>query len=394
MFRYNTHSALISSGDITSLQTGDGDILQISRVQDCTIGFETPTDTITFLDTNIELVRLQVPTVNVTLEYLTTNGMNERNIGFVTNGTSGAFIKLDQERNFYFVAQQDRQDAAGGSLEARNVLAVGNALLQGYTFSAAVGDFARSTLNYSALNICVNEGSTGLNPALSYTDGSVLPGTYALPIITSQVTVNSPNPADDVTAIHSKDILLTFSSGAGMGVNLSGYYGCQLQNFNLSVSLERESAISMGQKYPASRSIVYPITIELQAEAHIDRFTKECLRQYFCDVEQHSVTITLKQPCSELVAFEIGLNNLRLANQSFVATIGEIDVVNFTWQGVIRSAFDTGANLFITSYEGTELWIQESCFPVTGVDINGDFYFTSGCFYSKSFVENIFQYGT
>ena len=98
-FRYNTHSALISSGSIHTSQIGDN-LSQISRVQQCTIGFETPIETIQYLDTNIEFSNLQLPTANVTLEYLTTNGGNERNIGFVTNGTTGAMIRLDEERYF------------------------------------------------------------------------------------------------------------------------------------------------------------------------------------------------------------------------------------------------------------------------------------------------------
>ena len=280
-------------------------------------------------------------------------------------------IRLDEERNFYFVSQHDSQDAALGDETKRNVLAVGNALLQGYTLSASVGDFARSTLNYTALNVCINEGSTGLNPAINYIDGSNLSGTYSLPIITSQVYENDPNTANNVTAIHSKDIVLMFSTGAGLGVELnnnsSGSYGCPLQNFNFSMTVDRESAISMGQKYPQQRPIIYPVTVELQAEAHLSKFAQACLNNNFCNSTQHTVNILMKQPCSELAAFELRLSNLQLVKQEFVANMGDIDVVSFTWNGVIRSPFDTGSNFFITAYEGTELWVLESCFPVSGV---------------------------
>lgn len=394
MYRFNTHAALISSGDVRSVQTGDGNILQLSRVQECTIGFETPSEAISSLDDNVDLVRLQPPTASVTLEYLSTNGLNERSIGFITNGRTGAFIKLDEEKNFFVVAQNDGSDAANGNPSISSTIAVGNALLQGYTLAATVGDFARTTLDFTALNVCINPENTGLNPAIDYKNGENFSGTYVLPPITDQVYINSMNPAEDVTAIAAKDIVLLFSSGASLGVSLTGEYGCQLQNFNLNLTFERESAMSMGDRYPSSRSITYPVTVELQAEAHINRFTHECLRNYFCDVEQHSVQILLKQPCSDLVAFEIGLNNLRLEQQAFVMTIGEVDVVNFTWRGVIKNAFDTGSNMFIMAYEGVEFWIQESCFPVSGIDINGDQYFTSGCYYTKSFVANEFNYGT
>ena len=147
--------------------TGSNLIAQLSRVQSANL-----TATIDRTDINefgrlnrIDQMIVNPPKFDLDFSYYSTNGMNERWLGFDISGN--AFInpiltKVADSKNYFIsVSPQGQDDDGYTDTTTRSVYALGNGFISSYALNLAVGKPADATVRVEALNIASYLTSSG-----------------------------------------------------------------------------------------------------------------------------------------------------------------------------------------------------------------------------------------
>lgn len=351
---YQTRSVFITSGAYDTDQTVSGSLRQIARVQgfDWTIPY--PVEMVTYLDNGDEAYMGSHNPVDVTLSYFHTNGRAEQALGLLdTVGPSGTLaLNLDQEKNLYVAMQSvPGVDAVGSPTSApQSILALGQTLMTTYAMSARVGDIVRSRATLNCLTAFSYTGNVDNRvPAVQYQDGSQLTGLFTIPAASAQydsVATGLVN-IDAASAIAGRDMYMLFPEGTPFGVIFSGAQACYLQGFDLTLAFDRRELKPLGSVYPPTRALLYPIRVELSADAIVNSYQRDQLDRIDCLGTGQSVYIIVKQPCSSLTLFGFYLTKLQLESQSFSSSIGPADTVSLKWRGLITSPYTVFFSPFV-----------------------------------------------
>lgn len=394
MFRFNSTALFCSSGTINDNQFNSGTINQLSRIQNANIELNLNQENLDYLNQNTEIFKVEKPTVNLSYSYYVTNGNNERNLGLVTDGYNSIFYKIDQEKNYYLVntPENDGSDINFDmGLIERQCFAVGNVLLNGYSVSAAVGGFVTATVNAEGQNLIYYTEVSGLQvPAINPINGDQLTGLFNIPLATDQVSEFSLNQANDVIALSYKDLLMEFPNDSVFFTYLSGSNACYLQNFNLSFSVNRQQIATLGTAYP-TRQTIYPIDVELTAEAYIEKYRADALNGLDCYNTGHNINILIKQPCSDYLAVEYYLRGMQLESMSIDNSVGQYATVNFRWRTRVGgNLINSGANFYMVANGGTEQYLPVETQVISGVDSFGNLLFVQEIIWERVLTENNF----
>lgn len=394
MYRFNTASLFCSSGTSSSDQTSSGTVRQLSRIQSANIEINLAHEAIDYLDEQTELERVERPVVDLSFEYLATNGNNERNMGLVTDGYNSAFYRLSEDKNYYLVVGPANSaydlNFDTGNL-SRQCFGVGNVVLNSYAVSASVGGFVRANVSAQGYNLTYYTGVSGENnPGLNIVDGSQLSGIFVVPLSSEQSPEYSLNSANDITALSYQDLIMEFPENSALFVYLSGAKSSHLQSFNLSFSVNRGSIKSLGDKFPR-RPVDYPLDVELTAEAFIEEYQAANLNQLNCYDTGYDINIIVKQPCSNYLALEYYLRGLKLESFTANHSVGQNATVNFRWRGRVPGNLQqSGSNLFIVANGGTESYIVDSFRDISGNDQLGNQLFFQEIIWKRILNENFF----
>lgn len=343
---YNQKSVFISSGAYDTDQTVSGSLRQLSRIQSLNWNVTYPVDQVTYLDIGDEAYLTSHNSVEVTLGWFHTNGRNEQALGLIDLvGPSGTLaLNLDQEKNLYVAMQNtpgvDDIGATSGIGLPQTVLAMGQTLMTSYAMNARLGGFIQSSATLNCLTAYSYTGQVGNQvPAVHYQDGSQLTGLFTIPAATSLYDPNATglNNPIQVAAIGAQDMFLAFPQGTPFGVIFSGAQSCYLQGFDLAMAFDRRELKPLGSVYPPTRALLYPIRIDLSADAVVNRYQRDQLDRISCLATGQSVYLIVKQPCSNLSLFGFYFDKLQLESQSFTSSIGPSDTVSLKWKGIITS---------------------------------------------------------
>lgn len=395
MYRYNVENLFVSSGKPGTDQFSSGTIFQISRVQSTNLNINYNRENLEYLDETVDQIQLGRPIINLSFEYISTNGNNERNIGFVTNGFNSIFYKLNDTKNFYLVKGQSNSaedlNFDTGSIR-RECFAIGNSYINNYAVSAAINDFLKCTIAIEGQNLIYYSGVSGIrDPGLNVQNGVQLTGLVNIPLGTEQFPEFSLNSANDVSALSYKDIIMEFPEDSVFALFMSGANACHLQSFNLSFNIPRTDIKSLGDQYPL-KPIDYPIEFELSAQAFVEKYREEYLRQIECIDTGHNINIYVKQPCSDFLAVEYYLKGLKLVSQEINSSIGQNSSVSWTWKGVIPGNLrQSGSNIFMVANGGTEEYEVNSYNDISGVDQFGNPLFLQEIIWKRILSENFFS---
>lgn len=389
--RYNSKAIFISSGDFSSNQIVSGSTIQFSRIQDLGININYPISNEDYLDQDDESSMLSHPSVDVTLNWLLTNGGNERSAGFVTNGTTGALLDLDKERNIYIQIEDYNIDAIGSSTGiSKKALGIGNVLLNSYNLNGAVGTFPSASATFLGLNIT---SYTGINnqqvPAVNYINGEPINNLFSLYPAQSQKDDSSPNDANNISALLPKDIVLEFVNDSPFGMQTNTL---DIQSFDFNLNIERFDPLDMGDVYPESRPLSYPVEFDFTVEALLPTYIVDRLADKRCLNDPMDVNLVIKKPCSEFAAFELSLKDLRLEGQSVGQSIGTYESVTLQWKGRVTNPLSTQKNIFMTAYQGELIYELIGVVPITGYDNNGVQYYTEESIYQRRIAENQYTF--
>ncbi len=299
------------------------------------------------------------PRADLTFGYVYASGKNELNLGFLStsNGGTSALANLNEERNYYLLANQANQDEFAYSGWNNNVFSLGNGVITKYDFAAAVGQPSTVNVAVEGLNLLIQPSGTGQPlPSINKQTGSAVTGLYTLSFPTQAVgNYFEAAPAS---------IVLTFNTGCAIGVLLSGQNACPITSFGYSISLPRNEVKDMGWAYPNNRPIAWPVVIGIHAEAALSQVQYDALTRFGCPDSGQSFSVAFKTNCSLTDDLTYTFNGAKLDTESISVSVGGGTArVSLNWSLHIYdiNRVSNGApNFFITS---TGSWYTSIVFP-------------------------------
>ena len=387
------------AGATANLATAHGTIIkQIERVQTANYGF-----TVNRTDVNqfghlsrLDAIVLESPTVNLDFSYYLTDGGNERQLEFVTNGTtntlSGAMApELYQAgNNFYILTVPEARDAVGGdvSIEAagdadtKTVIALGNGYITDYSVDISVGAIPTASVTVEGMNITSQFGETGLDsPGMDMRDGSLISdawsgGTQGLCWASGCTGLFSLPPASsgyggcnasDVAALRPGDVVVNLQNAALLSTQVSGdantpvVGSAHVQSVSFSLPMARTTLQRLGSTFGFSKALDTPMTATLSVSALLSELKEGRLTDLICSCEEYDLSVTLYDPeCPDCttkdgaIAMVYTLKGAKLDSENFSSTIGDNKTVDLSFSAQVGGADDPGKGVYISGREGSD----------------------------------------
>lgn len=367
--RYDALAVFVGPS-VTSGSYPSGLINQLHRVQSTEYGIEIQRENTLGLGTaNVNDQVMQSPFVNLTIDYLVTDGSNEKALGLVVDGSHGALVNLESGQNDYYMLI---------SKEPKMVLAVGNGMLERYSVNGRIGGFLQATAGIKAFNIKGDEGTSG-NPnprvdAFGRIDEST---TYQLPEPTQGIVNREDGFIENNIYIGPKDIQVAIPNNSAFGMILSGDNSSYLQSFDLAINIERSELTRLGEKYPFSRCLKLPVDISLRTEFVLNRWTADRIQNYLCQ-DIYDIDIDIKSSKCEQIGedwdtvnniskLKYALRGLKFKGMSIADSISNRTTVDIEWGVQVGNLLDLQKNLFISGNFGRYAFP-----PIAWRDVSGE----------------------
>lgn len=340
------------------MQTGLGEVLQLSRVQTFDEDFSR-----NFTDINqygnlasVDRLEVESPTVTASFSYYLTNGFNDHAIGLAAAPTSfpeanivtaigGLLSKVTDEKNYYLLIVDEGNDAAGFRGATSGAIAIGNAYLTSYSVNVAVGDIPTAEVEVEGLNVSVYQNTTGISgallPAINPTDGTKITDKFfRLPAAVSATGIPS--------ALIPGDITFSIPNNSTMGFTETDL---KVQDFTLSFDLNRTPLQKVGNKFAFSREIDFPVTATLELNAEVGDFRSGNLVDLLCNETGQDFTINMKQPgcgTDKPTALSFFFKGAKLTSQSFTSAIGDNASMTASYEIQLGGIQDKVRGVFIS----------------------------------------------
>ena len=352
-------------------------INQFSRVQSCNYNFN-----IARKDVNqfgnlaaIDRIIVEQPTVGLDFSYLLSDMANEKNLGFsviqgqadtagitsanaVQSCLSGILTSgFVNTKNYYVRTVTEGNDAsafAGDSAPTTtqgNTIGLGNGFLTNYSVNAAVGDFPTVSSTLECLNMNFTAGNTGKAPGVT-SAGAIAGGVFGLP--QADTNPNGENTLGRISALRHGDITLTLSKTTGTaygGTDITT--AAAIQNFSITMGLNRTPLQKLGSKYAFSREIDFPVTISFSVNALVQDLTTGNLVDVINNDATYDAVVVLAAPASANTTLATNegvgyvLKRLSLDSQEISSSIGANKSVTLNFSTQVGSPQQTDRGLFM-----------------------------------------------
>lgn len=352
-------------------------INQFSRVQSCNYNFN-----IARKDVNqfgnlaaIDRIIVEQPTVGLDFSYLLSDMGNEKNLGFsvilgqtTTAGITSAnavqsclsgiltsgFVNT---KNYYVRTVTEGNDASAFGADSSvnttqgNTIGLGNGFLTNYSVNAAVGDFPTVSSTLECLNMNFTAGNSGNAPGVT-SAGAVAGGLFGLP--QTATNPNGENALGRVSALRHGDITLTLSKTTGTaygGTDITT--AAAIQNFSITMGLNRTPLQKLGSKYAFSREIDFPVTVSFSVNALVQDLTTGNLVDVINNDATYDAVVVLAAPASANTTLATNegvgyvLKRLSLDSQEISSSIGANKSVTLNFSTQIGSPQQTDRGLFM-----------------------------------------------
>lgn len=358
---YNATGRLVESatfGESEAAQcTGASNLIaQLYRVQSASYNYsKSLTDVNQFGELSaIDRIPLEPPTVSLTFQYLLSNLINEKRMGFtISSGTQTSAISTiltntTDVKNYFIARVPEGNDVVGYNTPgSTQVVAIGNGFISNYTTEGAVGGFPTSSVTVDGLNIKLDSTSSGSRtPAVNPTDGTSITGfAYVLPTGTQNVLGLAINGVNTYSVLRPGDITLNLGIGAGEGFVSES--DMKIQSYNISIPLSRDDLQKLGSKYAFAKVIRFPTTVTMQVTADIGDFQTGNLVEIINNNTTLNPRVTLKAPGSTTqVIADFQLRGAKMDTQDFSSQIGNNKSVNMTFSTQIGSSQSSNGIFF------------------------------------------------
>lgn len=354
--------------------TGDTSPQQLYRVQDVSHNVEVARQDVNEFGKLAALSRevIEPPTVGLDFSYYVVGGVNEASgLGLTVNGQGGVTTQTScvsgimaenstvAEKNYYVLTVPEGQDASDNTTPYSaaeyatfGVVGIGNGYLTSYGLEASVGDIPSASCSVEASNLRFDTSGSGFqNPAVSVTDGSAMAGTVTLP--------HSTTGTLQAVALRPGDITISFGSASLQmgGAILPGMTsaatdnssGANVQNFSIDLPLGRTPLQRIGNIFPFSRELDFPINATLSVNANLTNIDEGTVRDLLCnDAVKRDITVTMKTRCDGANNLVYTFKNAELDSQNMSSTIGDNKSVDLTFSTQIGGPTDTANGVFIS----------------------------------------------
>ena len=353
--------------------TGDTaavDISQIHRVQSVSHNVDVTRTDVNEFGRLAALSRevIEVPTVGCEFSYFVVDGKNEASgLGLTVRGINSpdsaaavsalsgimAQDSTEAEKNYYILTVPEGEDANGTAAAGagNGVIGIGNGFITSYGVEASVGEIPTASVNVEASNLRfdINGASAFANPAIDTSDGTPKIGAVTLPVSsTGELTAFVMRPGD-ITVDFGTALLQ--EGGAylpGMTIPDGSGASC-VQSVSLDVPLGRTPLQCLGNVFPKSRELDFPINCSLSVSANLADIASGTLRDVLCnDAVKRNISVLMKNRCGGSDSFRYELKNATLDSQNMSMAIGDSKTVELSFSAQIGGASDSENGIFLS----------------------------------------------
>jgi len=336
----------------------------------------------------LDFMMLTTPDVNIDFEYLLADGYNEQILQFIVDGKHPALrdhIYHEEKNlgsNFFMLTTDDAYNAVGTDLskkpETKRVVGIGNAFLSQYAIMAEVDSLPRARASFEAFNVRSYTGICNLplpsiNPMYDCMKSELLPSDlrFSIPDPEQGILYEKVSGMEDIyikpgtTALRPGDIRIDLQNRGLTAEQLSGFDhqgsynrgAASIQGFAINVPFGNTRMHRVGTNLEWTRSVNFPINIEVQVDAIVGElkkggFSEEYCKQPFdikiilhdcrCLVDCCKVAIQKKQNMT------IEVRGATLTNEDMISNIGENKEVSLKFTAQVGSEDDLSNGLFIS----------------------------------------------
>ncbi len=217
----------------------------------------------------------------------------------------------------------------------------------------AIGQVPRASVSIEASNVQFYTGASGkASPAIDYNT--------ALPVAGGQVftlpTMVAYTGLSVVSALRPGDIVLSLPRYDGIGDYLSGVGRIHVQSLSLSVPIALEDIQELGNPYPISRQIRFPVDNTLSIEALVGDVNTGSIASVFCNDNPVNLSFALNLPSCQRTgssAITLLFNQAKLVSRDYSSSIGQNSTVRLTFQNQLQgnsASYVTRGIVFSGSY--------------------------------------------
>lgn len=276
------------------------------------------------------------PGATLQFSYVFSNGINENSMGFALSSFLPALTNLNNERNYYVTIDRDHRDLIGYAPSNMYAMAFGNGVITKYDFNASVGQPSTCSVTVDCLNVLMQSGTGNPIPYVNKQPGTFATGQYSFPAFTQSVQHYFEAAPSAIT--------LTFNTGSAIGAILSGNGFCPVQTFGFSIDLSRMATKPMGWAYPNTRSIRWPVTISMHADAYMNALQIDALNRLGCPDSGMAFSISFQSGYGTTDPFSFQFIGAKLTNQTFSTSTADYTKVSLNWTCKIYDINQTSGN--------------------------------------------------
>lgn len=322
--------------------TGVNLLTYLPRVQSVSIDYTIPR-----VDVNqygqldrLDSLIVAAPTATATVDYLLLDGYTESLLGFSASGqqsfVSGIIDGTQSDKNYFLgIAPEGVDLIADTNINSINVVGLGNGYVSNYGLNLAVGQIPRASVTIESTNAQSYVGASGnSSPAINYNTALPVTGVnYSLPTMISYTGLNT------VAALRPGDITLSFPRIDGLGDYMSGIGRIHVQSVALSVPIALDNITELGNPYPISRKIRFPVDCTLTIEALVGDVSTGAIASVFCNDPFMNLSLAMNNPnCQRTgaAAITLNFNQAKLINRNYSSSIGQNSTVRLTFQNQLQ----------------------------------------------------------
>jgi hypothetical protein len=299
-------------------------IRQLHRVQSLNYGFS-----INHIDLNqygqlgrFDSAVIDTPDISLEMEYLLSDGYNERALDFIIDGQSPALSKyivndFPYGKNFFIGVGPDGYDLIGKNLHEQesemSVVGIGNCFLNQYAVSAEVGSLPKARAVYEGFNIRSYKGVSNLPlPSIIPTESCYDPNMYfSLPDTydsftypqASQNIINEIEFQKSSRGVLPGGIKVSIDDGGLLAQQTSsdfilGKGAAHIQGFSFNIPFSTTRINRLGSNFEFARVYNFPSSIEITFTALVSEFKNSNLFKYLCSDRTHNLVISMHDFCS------------------------------------------------------------------------------------------------
>jgi len=343
---FSKNLVIFASYTATGAQTG---IRELVNVTDAPLSFNSNAEPVNVfgVSTPVAYDSLEPETVDLSLTWNVGGLHNEKSLGFRTDGTNFLTDILNgnqTEKNYYYAQSPEGTDAVGLDGTDFRVIGIGNAVVQNYSFNAAVGQYATASATIQGYAARATADGVGEDiPSIDRATSLPITGvTYTLPTASGMAAYGQP------PIIKPGDIKVDLSNASGIFQSLTGE-NC-VQSVSIDFDLGRDNRSCLGTRLPDT-SLSFPIEVNFSVEYFTKEFATGTFQNFLCNTGLQSATVTLRKPTcvgnSGDIAAVYELRGLRLVSQETSTPLQtDPSTTTLNYVGYIGGINTTGVGLF------------------------------------------------